>query len=285
MSSPSGAITRQQYERSSTKTTLSVRSCGDKSGKYNSTEEAYQNGTHKSETDMVSKMSTKVDRVVAYGGNYISDIVGNNSNHTNGLNEGSFGSRTRIIGNPDVVNGKLHEEADKLKIELVAARSGFNDDRNDTSFNPVKELFSIPGKILDAVTSIDDDIAEGDDEPLSSGGTNLFTSMITDITDEISRYAKKLSKISLSASLEKAKLVAANEIEKQKKQLELIEKLPNSASKEKLKEAVAKGDLKALLSNPANENKEKNSKYKADEYEQKAAEIIPQLIELERQSC
>jgi hypothetical protein len=285
MSNRSGAVTRQQYERSSTKTTISVRSSGDKSGKYNSTEEAYQNGTHNIESDRVSKTSTRGDRVASYGGNHISDVIGNESNHTNGLNEGAFGSRTRIIGNPDVVNGKLHEEAERLKTELVAARSGFNDDRNDTSFNPIKELFSIPGKILDAVTSIDDDVAEGDDEPLFSGGTNLFTSMMADVANEIAQYTKKLSKISLSGSLEKARLVTVNEVEKQKKQLELIEKLPDSASKEKLKEAVAKGDLAALLSNPSNENKEKNSKYKADEYEQKAAEIIPQLIELERQSC
>lgn len=285
MPSSSGAITRQQYERTSTRTTVSVRSSGDKSGKYNSTEESYQNGTHNIETDMVSKMSTQGDRVASYGGNHISDIVGNESNHTNGLNEGAYGSRTRIIGNPDVVNGKLHEEAERLKTELVAARSGFNDDRDDSPFSFIDDLIGIPGKILNAITSIDDDVAEGDDTPLFSGGSNLFTSIMVDVANEIAQYIDRLSKISLSTNLEKAKLAGKNEVEKQKKQLELIEKLPDSASKEKLKEAVLNGDLGVLLSNPSNENKEKNSKYNPDEYEQKAAEIIPQIIELERQNC
>ena len=35
----------------------------------------------------------------------------------------------------------------------------------------------------------------------------------------------------------------------------------------------------------SNENKEKKSTYKKEEYEQKAAELTPKIMELERQNC
>lgn len=279
------ANTRQNYTKDAVRTTRTVSSYGDNSNMYNSSEEVYSNGNQILNTDNVTKRVVQTDNVSSNRGNNISDTSGNDSVYTNELNEGAYGSRMRIIGNPDVVNKELHKDADKLKAEIVAARSGFNDDRNDSDWNVLDDLMSIPSKIFSAITCVDDDVAEGDDMPLPTSGNNLFLAMATDIAMEIANYTKRFAKISASSQMKKAELAVKNEVEKKAKQIEMIQNLPDSASKEKLLKAVQEGNLMALMANPSNEGKEKKSTYDKDEYEAKAAELIPQLIELEKQCC
>lgn len=279
------ANTRQNYNKDAVKTTRTVSSYGDNSNLYNCSETVYGNGNQELNTDNVTKKVVQTDNVSSNRGNNISDTNGNDSTYTNELNEGAFGSRVRMIGNPDIVNKQLHKDADKLKAEMVAARSGFNDDRNDTDFDVIDGILSIPSKIFDAITSTDDDIANGDDQPLSSGGTNLFTAMVNDVTDELSIYKKRLNKIFSSSQSKKAELAAKNEVEKKKKQIEMINNLPESPSKQRLLKAVEEGNVATLMSNPSTENKDKKTTYDKDEYEAKAAELIPQLIEIEKQCC
>lgn len=279
------ANTRQNYNKDAVKTTRTVSSYGDNSNLYNCSETVYSNGNQELNTDNVTKKVVQTDNVSSNRGNNISDTNGNDSTYTNELNEGAFGSRARMIGNPDIVNKQLHKDADKLKAEIVAARSGFNDDRNDTDFDIIDGILSIPSKIFDAITSTDDDIANGDDQPLSSGGTNLFTAMVNDVTDELSIYKKRLNKIFSSSQSKKAELAAKNEVEKKKKQIEMINNLPESPSKQRLLKAVEEGNVATLMSNPSTENKDKKTTYDKDEYEAKAAELIPQLIEIEKQCC
>lgn len=279
------ANTRQNYNKDAVKTTRTVSSYGDNSNLYNCSETVYSNGNQELNTDNVTKKVVQTDNVSSNRGNNISDTNGNDSTYTNELNEGAFGSRARMIGNPDIVNKQLHKDADKLKAEMVAARSGFNDDRNDTDFDIIDGILSIPSKIFDAITSTDDDIANGDDQPLSSGGTNLFTAMVNDVTDELSIYKKRLNKIFSSSQSKKAELAAKNEVEKKKKQIEMINNLPESPSKQRLLKAVEEGNVATLMSNPSTENKDKKTTYDKDEYEAKAAELIPQLIEIEKQCC
>lgn len=282
---PSGQITREQHTRNANRTTHDTSTLGDGSGLINCSQTSYANGSVEINSDLVSRKIVTTDNVKTNRANNISDTVGSDSTYTNELNEGAFGSRMRIIGNPDIVHKELHKGADMLKNEIIAARSGFNDDRNTTDFDILSGLSSIPGKIFDAITSVDDDVAEGDDAPLPVGGGNLFFAMAMDVATEIGNYLNKFTKISVSTQLKKAKLVVLNEVEKKKKQIELITKLPESPSKERLKQAILKGDLSVLFANPSNENKEKKSTFDRDEYEAKVAEIVPQLIEIERQCC
>lgn len=282
---PNSANTRQNYNKDAVKTTRTVSSYGDNSNMYNSSEEVYSNGNQILNTDNVTKRVVQTDNVSANRGNNISDTNGNDSVYTNELNEGAYGSRMRIIGNPDVVNKELHKDADKLKADIVAARSGFNDDRNDSDWNVLDSLMSMPSKIFSAITCVDDDVAEGDDMPLPTSGNNLFLAMATDVATEVGNYKKKFAKISASSQMKKADLAVKNEVEKKAKQIEMIQKLPESPSKEKLLKAAQEGNLKALMSNPSNESKVKKSTYDKDEYEAKAAELVPQLIELEKQCC
>lgn len=280
---PNSPLYREGHNRSATCTIHDYSSTGDGSSLFNCHEVSYTNGNSNITSDLVTRNIIQTDNVSSNRANNISNTAGNDSIYTYELNEGAFGSRMRIIGNADSVYRKSRQAADIIKNDIVAARSGFNDDRNSSSFNPVAGLGSIPGNIFDALTSIDDDVAEGDDEPLSSNGGNLFMAMASDVVNEVGNYTKKFSKISASSQLKKAELAAKNEIEKQKKQLELIENMPDSPAKERIKNAIMQGDLSALLSNPSNENKEKKSVYNRDDYESKVAEVLPELIEIERQ--
>lgn len=275
-------IFRENYQKDAVKTTFTVSSCGDKSGLFNSSETAYSNGNVEMATDMVTRKIIQTDHVATYQLNNISNTIGNDSTHTNGLNEGVYGSRMRIIGNPDIVYKELHKAADMKKVEIVAARSGFNDDRNTSDFDILPDFNSLPSEITEIFCAVPDDIAD-DNEPLLVPGNNMFTSMASDITKEINSMVSTVSKISTHTTLERAKLAAKNKVERTKKQLELIKSLPESGSKKRILDAVEKGDLTALSANPSNENKVKNSTYNKDEYEAKVAEIIPEMIDIERQ--
>jgi hypothetical protein len=280
------AISQQSYRNNGVKAERTCNTTGPNSAYFKSREESDINGNKSIRTDMGSKDITQADRMNVNRSNNMSETSGNDSVYTNELNEGAFGSRARMIGNPAVVNNKLHQDADMLKGELVAARSGFNDNRNDVSGGVLSSLAGIPKKVLEAIVDVKDDVAEGDDEPLSSNGGNLFLAMATDVMNEVSNYTKKFSKMASSAQLKKAALVAQNEFEKVQKQAELVyNKLPECPTKETLKKAIAEGNLSILLSNPSSESKDKKSTYNKDEYEKKAAELTPKIMELERQNC
>lgn len=280
---PSSPLYREGHNRSATCTIHDYSSTGDGSSLFNCQEVSYTNGNANVISDLVTRNIVQTDNVSSNYANNISNTLGNDSVYTYELNEGAFGSRMRIVGNSGAVYRKSRQAADIIKNDIVAARSGFNDDRNTSNFNPVEGLDSIPSAIFDSLTSIDDDVADGDDEPLSSNGGNLFMSMANDVANEMRSYSKKLSKINASTQLRKAELAAKNKIEKQKKRLELIMTMPESPSKERIQSAITQGDLTLLLSNPSNENKDKKSLYNRDEYELKVSEVLPELIEIERQ--
>lgn len=283
--SESSAITKHDFSKSAAKTTVGIRSLGDKSGKFNYSEEIYTNGTHIINTENESKTITQTNKVEINGSNRIQFTSGNDSKFTSSLDEGVYGSRTRIIGNSAVVAQGLHSAADKLKATLVAARSGFNDDRNDTPATSNPSLGSIPPSVKNNISSLKADSATGDDEPLTSGGGNIFMSMVSEVQNEISSYTKIAKKFSADSIKEQAALALKNISEKTKKMLELIQSLPDGPTKTKILEDYKKGDTNAIFRNPSSESKEKKSKYNADEYEAEAAKIVPQIIELEKQNC
>ena len=277
------AIFRENYQKDAVKTVKTTSSLGDKSGLFNSAETTYSNGNVEIVSDLITRRIVQTDNVETYRRNNISNTEGNDSVHTNGLNEGVYGSRMRIVGNPDIIYKGLQKVADLMKAEVAAIRSGFNDDRNSSDFNPLNELAGLPTEMLNALTCVPEDVATGDDAPLSVPSNNLFMAMAADVATEVTATTTKLSKITSASQLKAVELAAANKIEKQKKQMELISSLPESAAKQRMTEAIASGNLGVLLSNPANENKDKTSTYNKDEFEAKVAEILPELIAIESQ--
>ena len=277
------AIFRENYQKDAVKTVKTTSSCGDKSGLFNSSETAYSNGNIEIVSDLITRRIVQTDNVETYRRNNISNTDGTDSVYTNGLNEGVYGSRMRIIGNPDVIYKGLHKAADLTKAEIIAARSGFNDDRNTSDFTPLSGFEDLPSEVLSALTCVPEDVATGDDAPLSVPGSNLFTAMAADVANEVSLLTTKIGKINTASQLEAAKLALKNKVEKQKKQLEVLKSLPESPSKKRILEEVGKGNLTALFSEPSNEKREKKSTYNKDEYEAKVAEILPEVIAIESQ--
>lgn len=280
---PGSAIFRENYQKDAVKASLTVSSCGDKSGLFNSSETAYSNGNIEIVSDLVTRKVVQTDNVATYSSNNISNTLGNDSVHTSGLNEGAYGSRARIIGNPDIIHKGLHKSAEILKAEIVAARSGFNDNRNNLTLDIFSPLAELPSTVFDAVTSIPEDVADGDDQPLMVPSNNLFAGMMSDVMLEVNRITSRASKVSASTAAAKAKIAGMNQLEKQQKQLEIVSKLPDSATKERILDGVKNGNLSTLLSDPSNEGKNKESTFNKDEYEAKVAEILPELIQIERQ--
>lgn len=278
---PNSPLYREGHNKSATCTVHDYSSTGDGSSLFNCHEVSYTNGNSNITSDLITRNIVQTDNVSSNRANNISNTAGNDSVYTYELNEGAYGSRMRIVGNADAVYRKSRQAADIIKSELVAARSGFNDDRNSSNFNSAGNS-GIPNSILNSISSIPEDVADGDDEPLSSNGTNLLISMASDVSTEISNYSSKFSKISSSSQQKKAELSAKNESEKQQKQQEVIENMPDSPSKERMKNALATGDTSVLSANPSNENKKKTSIYNRDDYESKVAEVLPELIEIER---
>ena len=246
-------------------------------------ETAYSNGNVEITSDLVTRKIVQTDNVETYKANNISNTVGNDSIYTSGLNEGVYGSRARIIGNPDIIYKGLHKSAEMLKSEIVAARSGFNDDRDNPSLDIFAPLAELPATVLESIWYIPEDVRTGEDAPLGVPSNNLFTGMMADVMTEVNRVKSRASKITASSMQERAKVAAKNQVEKQKKQLEIITNLPDSVTKEQILKAVKSGNIAVLLSNPSNENKNKNSTFNRDEYEAKATEILPELIQIERQ--
>ena len=115
-----------------------------------------------------------------------------------------------------------------------------------------------------------------------SGGGNIFINSIASVAEDVSAYLKKLANIETETAGKKVELIAKNKKEKIQKQLEIVNKLPESKSKQTILKAVREGKIMALFSDPSSENKPKNTKYNKDEYEKEVAKIIPDLIELER---
>ena len=276
------AIKEQNISVGSTSVTSSVKTMGNGSGLLNAQSTSYKNGNHVFQTDLAKRTINTTENQMANMQNSVSSTGGNNSSYVNGLNECASGSRTAIIGNPAAVQKGLTTEADDLKKDLVAARSGFNDDRNQSPFTIINDLISFPGKVVSKIVKTVESVAEDTDVPKVKMGTSLFASIYADIIFECARYSEKYAKILSASSIEVGKTVALNEVEKKQKQMEIIMKMPDSPLKERILSAVKKGDLTAIFAKPNNEGIEKKDTFDYEDYDKKTKEYVKQVIELER---
>lgn len=196
--------------------------------------------------------------------------------------EVSSNSSYKFVGDPKNLELGLYNALEFYRKELVAMRSGFNDDRHETNPLPLNDLGTLPKEVLDTFLTIEETDIKGDDVQKIPPSGNLFTDIAIMATSEIDQMSTTLSKISVKSQASKARLAAANKVEKQKKLLESLNNLPDSVNKERIKTAVSEGDLSALLSSPSNEEKEKKSTFDRDGYEIKAVECANKIINIER---
>lgn len=279
----SSAITRQEYRKTPNQVTKNTTSRGDGSNLYNVSETIYGNGNVSIVSDLVTKDIVQTDNSKYVGGNNVSDTQGSSSQWVNEVSEISTNSNYKIVGNMANLRNGFFKETDIAKQQIIAMRSGFNDDRNDTDFFASDELLDIPGEILENIVVIEKDVALGDDEmPLPTTGTLLGDIAIM-AANEIDKMLIGISKISASSGIKKAQLTAENKIEKQKKIIENIMKMPDSVSKEKLSKAIDEGNIGAIFSSPSNEDKEKKSIYDKDQYTAAAVNATKEMMNAERE--
>lgn len=279
----STAIVRQEYRKGPNVTVKHTVSRGDGSNMFNSSETIHGNGNVNIVSDLITKDIVQTDKVNSVGGNAISDTQGSSSQWVNEATELSTNSNYKIVGDLSNIRHGFFKEADNAKLKLAAMRSGFNDDRNISDLIPNISLTSIPGDIISNISVVEKNTVMMDDIPKIPAAGNIFTAIASLVATEISNMVAAYSKISAKSILKKAELSAKNTVEKQVKLIKSIEDLPESINKEKLKTAIAEGNLSTLFSSPSNEEKEKNSTYNKDEYEAEAVKVSKELISVERE--
>jgi len=279
----SSSIVRQEYRKGPNITVKHTVSRGDGSNMFNSSETIYGNGNVNIVSDLITKDIVQTDKVNSVSGNAISDTQGSSSQWVNEATELSTNSNYKIVGDLSNIRHGFFKEADNAKLKLVAMRSGFNDDRNKSDLLPDISLSSIPSDIMSNILVVEKDTIMMDDIPKTPASGNIFTSITSLVTTEISNMVSAYSKINAKSVVKRAELATKNTVEKQAKLIKSIEELPESANKEKLKSAISEGNISTLFSSPSNEEKEKNSTYNKDEYEAEAVKVSKELINVERE--
>lgn len=277
-------VVRQQYNKEPFKVTKSTTSRGDGSNLFNVSETAYGNGNISIVSDLVTKNIVQTDCANIVNANNISEVQGNNSKWVNEVDESVSNSKYVIVGNISNIQHGFYKEADAAQRKLVAMRTGFNDDRHQSSLIPDLGLSEFPSELLTKIMVVEKNTVLADDAPkLPSLGGGIFMDIATIVANEISQLTTTMSKISVKSALKQTELIAKNKIEKTKKTIESALELPECPTKEKFKEAITSGDLSVLFSSPSNEEKEKNTIFDRDAYEAEAVEAANKLLPVERE--
>lgn len=275
---------RQQYNKEPFKVTKSTTSRGDGSSLFNVSETAYGNGNVSIVSDLVTKNVVQTDCANIVNANNISEVQGNNSKWVNEVDESVSNSKYVIVGNIANIQHGFYKEADAAQRKLVAMRTGFNDDRHQSSLVPNLGLSEFPSELLSKITVVEKNTVLTDDAPkLPPLGGGIFMDIASIVANEISQLTTAMSKINVKSALKQTELIAKNKIEKTKKIIESVSELPECPTKEKFKEAIAAGDLSVLFSSPSNEEKEKNNIFDRDAYEAEAVEAANKLLPVERE--
>lgn len=286
--SDGSAIQEQKVTSSSGGTTVETKSMGNGSNLVNTTQEVKSNGDMKVSSDLGTTDIKQNDSNNINQGNSAKSTNGNDSTFTNGLNESASGSSSRVIGNPSETQNGITEEINREKAKIVAARSGFNDDRNDDSYGLkdfIDDVIGFPKVILEGISKTLEDVATEEDESKDTKGKDLFSSMMDNIEAEIEPILKRWKKAKAEAMKEQAKVLEHNKKEKKKQQLEAIKKMPDSAHKQRLLKAINEGKVEETYGALSTEGKEKKSTFDQTKYDEEVIKYIEKVIELERKRC
>lgn len=262
---PSATTQEQMVRKEGVVTTRSAETRGDNSDQQQSIEESRPNkltsdtdqAHHSVCTAPTNNDHSTQDRTESTGGDKGTDTAGANSERA--------GEKSTIVTSPNVVQNNPVAAANEARKELTAAKSGFNDNRNESVFSIIDDLLSIPGEILNAITKVDeakDDEAENDGEMESEG---VFTSMMNDISKELGKITKAVAQFTSATAAEKASAVIKNKTEKLNAVKKRISEMREGPTKEKYLEALRKMDFSVLFADPSSENKKKESTRDKDE--------------------
>lgn len=286
--SDGSAIQEQQVTSTSGGTTVETKSMGNGSNLVNTTQEVKSNGDMTINSDLGTTSIKQNDSNAVNQGNNISSTNGNDSSFTNGLNETTTGSSSKIVGNAYEVQEGITDYINCSRSSLVAGRSGFNDDRENKKLgldDLINDITGYPKAVLEGISKTLEDVATDEDRAKETKGKDLFTSMMDNIENEVKPIIDKWKKGMAEAKKEQMAALAKNKAEKMKKQLEAIEKMPESAHKQRLIKAINEGKLEDTYGALNNEHKEKKSTFDQNKYDEEVIKYIDKVLELERKRC
>lgn len=203
---------------------------------------------------------------------------GNSAKAVDGIDDSVAGEREIKTTSPGVVRANVPRAANAANAKIVAARTGFNDDRDDSIFSIIDEILAVPGEILEAITYIDSKKVQEEVDDGKTKSDNILTSLVDDITKEVGKYTKMWSRITADSAMKRAEAVIKNKKEKIEKTIKRIEKMKEGPKKNTFLTAVKSMDLSVLFSDPSNEKKEKKSIRDKDEEAKIAAEATKENI-------
>lgn len=262
---------------------------GNGSNLVNTTQEVKSNGDLKVSSDLGTTDVKQNDSNNINQGNSAKSTNGNDSTFTNGLNETAAGSSSRVVGNPSEVQNGITEEINREKASIVAGRSGFNDTREEEGLGGIagilKDIIGYPKAVLEGISKTLEEVATDEDRAKETKGKDLFTSMMDNIEKETKPIVDKWKKAMAEARKERMAALAKSKEEKKKKQLEAIEKMPDSAHKQRLIKAINEGKLEETYGALNNEHKEKKSTFDQNKYDEEVIKYVDKVLELERKRC
>lgn len=235
---------------------------------------------------MSSKSETDQGTMEANAGQVNKDNAGDATQHTAGDsatatdgNEDSIAAEREVkTTSPAVVANNVPKAANAANKEIVAARTGFNDNRADSPFAIVDELLSMPKDILNALMYVDPAELQKEVDDGKTKSDNFFVSLVDDITKEVGKYTKMWERMNSESAIKRAEAVVKNKKEKIKKIGEKIDKMKEGPQKDKFTTAFKTLDFSILFSDPSSENKEKKSVRDKDEEAKIAAEATKKNI-------
>lgn len=287
--SDGSAIQEKKVTNTPGGTTVETKSMGNGSNLVNTTQEVKSNGDMKVSSDLGTTDIKQNDSNNINQGNSAKSTNGNDSTFTNGLNESASGSSSRVVGNPSEVQNGITEEINREKASIVAGRSGFNDTREEEGLGGIagilKDIIGYPKAVLEGISKTLEEVATDEDRPKETKGKDLFSSMMDNIEKETKPIVDKWKKAMAEARKERMAALAKNKEEKKKKQLEAIEKMPDSAHKQRLIKAIKEGKLEETYGALNNEHKEKKSTFDQNKYDEEVIKYVDKVLELERKRC
>lgn len=205
----------------------------------------------------------------------------------NGTAEWISASSTYIDGNINYLASAGQMLADTAKAPMVAARSQPETQPDPTGLSAMANLLKPNGNVLKraATGMVTEDEIKTINEAANS--TPSFASnILTDIAKFIGQYTAMFSVCSAKGAQQVATIYAKdvqNNVANQKKNIEeMAAKAQNTYSADNIMEKIKSGDISELLKPPSTENAPKVACFDEDEYQNKIAECLPEIIAAER---
>lgn len=272
---------RQEVRNTAAGTQRIVVSNNADSNHFNVTETVSKNGNAHISSDLVDKTITRTDSVSYTHGNNLQECNCNSSLYVNGRRETVSSSSYKIVGCADLVHQGLQGTANNAKVDVVAARSDFGDNRFEAESGATSsEEEGLSNKAKNGVSATPDDICDIAITGSIMPAVNLLQQLAFDTANIIGDYATKLGNAASAAAKNIASLIPLSKSEKDERQAKKIEELPDGPAKQRILSGQSNCS-NPIYENPATNLRKKTKTFDEQGYQAKAADYTQKVLETE----